>query len=88
MFAASHSNYSVQPFMVLLLLSVLYSVQLQLYNVQYILLVYHHVCVDCGLTQLSLCSLLTKLFVFASALFLSAAYVITDQICKFRIPGL
>ncbi len=30
-FAASHSNYSVQPFM--LLLSALYSVQLQLYNV-------------------------------------------------------
>ncbi len=26
--------------------------------------------------------------VFASAPFLSAAYVITDQICKFRIPGL
>ncbi len=26
--------------------------------------------------------------VFASALFFSAAYVITDQICKFRIPGL
>ncbi len=32
-FAASHSNYSVQPFMLLLLLSALYSVQLQLYNV-------------------------------------------------------
>ncbi len=27
----------------------------------YILLVYHHVCVDCCLTQLSLCSLLTML---------------------------
>ncbi len=32
MFAASHSNYSVQSFMLLLLLSALYSVQLQLYN--------------------------------------------------------
>ncbi len=32
MFAASHSNYSVQPFM-MLLLSALYSVQLHLYNV-------------------------------------------------------
>ncbi len=32
-FAASHSNYSVQPFILLLLLSALYSVQLQLYNV-------------------------------------------------------
>ncbi len=74
------------PFMLLLLLSALYSVQLQLYNVYSI-----------GVPS---CFVLTAVYtvisvqpshnavVFASALFLSAAYVITDQICKFRIPGL
>ncbi len=73
-------------FMLLLLLSALYSVQLQLYNVYSI-----------GVPS---CFVLTAVntvisvqpshnaVVFASALFLSAAYVITDQICKFRIPGL
>ncbi len=86
-FAASHSNYSVQPFMLLLLLlSALYSVQLQLYNVYSI--VYHHVL--CWLLFNTVISVQPShnAVVFASAPFLSAAYVITDQICKFRIPGL
>ncbi len=54
----------------------------------YILLVYYHVL--CWLLFNTVISVQPShnAVVFASALFLSAAYVITDQICKFRIPGL
>ncbi len=74
------------PFMLLLLLSALYSVQLQLYNI-------YSIGVPSCLCRLLFNTVISvqpshNAVVFASALFLSAAYVITDQICKFRTPGL
>ncbi len=54
----------------------------------YILLVYHHVLCLLLLNTVYLCAASHNAVVFASALILSAAYVITDQICKFRLPGL
>ncbi len=72
MFAASHSNYSVQPFMLLLLLSALYSMQPQLYNVYSIGV---PSCFVFTSVNSYLCAASHNAVVFASALFLSTAYV-------------
>ncbi len=86
MFAASHSNYSVQPFMLLLLLSALYSVQPQLY------IVYSIGVPSCFVftavnTVISVQPLTMLLFLLLPC-FSAQHTFITDQICKFHIPGL
>ncbi len=90
MLAASHSNYSAQPFMTIVVVVVVCPVLSAAPAIQGLIrLVYHpHVMCYCCLTPLSLCSPSQCCVDFATALFLSTAYVITDKICKFRLPRL